>query len=72
MSVPFRLIMYEQAEAAFEGRGLAGAPPQARAFTLRVGNKTTLRSELTQGFGYSSHSLFPDFPGLADFIRGWI
>jgi hypothetical protein len=71
MSVPFLLINYEQAVAAFEGRNLAGAPPQARAFTLQIGNKVALRSELTQGFGYSHSSLFPDFPGLAQYGTAW-
>jgi hypothetical protein len=71
MSVPFQLISYEQAVAAFEGRRLVGAPPEARAFTLRVSDKGTLRNELTQGFGYSPRSLFPDYPGLARYGDAW-
>ena len=67
MSVPFRLIGYDQAIAAHEGRALRGAPPQARAFTLRVQNKETFRAELEQGFSHSHRSLFPDFPGFAQY-----
>jgi len=36
MSVPFRLIQYDQAVAAFSGRQLAGQPPKARAFTIKI------------------------------------
>jgi hypothetical protein len=72
MSLPFRLIKYEQAVAADEGRTLAGAPAEARAFTLRISNKEALRSDLTQGFGYSPRLLFPDFPGFRDFFEGRI
>ncbi len=72
MSVPFRLIQYEQAVAAFNGTHHPGAPPLARAFTLRItGNKENLRSELEQGFGLNHRSLFPDFPGLAQFGRSF-
>src|SRR5579862_946049 len=66
MSVPFRLIHYDQAAAAFEGRRFPGHPPRARAFTLRAtGDKADLKTELEQGFGLTYRSLFPDFPGLA-------
>ncbi len=67
MSVPFQLISYKQAVAAFVGQGLPGQPPKARAFTLRIGQKQTLRDELQRGFGYSHRSLFPDFPGFAEY-----
>jgi hypothetical protein len=63
---------YEQAVAAYEGRALVGAPPTARAFTLRVGNKIDLRRDLSQGFGYSARLLFPDFPGFRDYWEGRI
>jgi FRG domain len=71
MSVPFRLIKYAQAVAAFEGKQLRGAPPKARAFTLKVANKPGLRAELEQAFGYSYRSLFPDFAGLAAYGRAF-
>lgn len=68
MSVPFKLIQYDQAIAAFEGKRLQGATPKTRAFTLKiVGNKDELRSQLARGFGHTHRSLFPDFPGLADY-----
>lgn len=67
MSVPFRLIQYEQAEAAFQGRALPGQPPKARAFTIRIANKADVRAELEQAFGFSFRSLFPDFSGLATY-----
>ena len=65
MSVPFRLIQYDQAEAAFSGGGFPGSPPKARAFTIRIANKPDVRAELEQAFGFSFRSLFPDFAGLA-------
>lgn len=72
MSVPFRLIQYDQAVAAFNGTRFAGAPPKARAFTLKItADKANLRSELAQGFGHTHRSLFPDFPGLAQFGRSF-
>jgi hypothetical protein len=72
MSVPFKLIQYDQAVAAFNGTRLVGAQPRARAFTLKVaGDKPTLRDELRQAFGHTHRSLFPDFPGLAAFGRSW-
>ncbi len=71
MSVPFKLINYDQAVAAAEGRNLAGKPPKARAFTLRVTDKGELRRGLEQAFGYSYASLFPDFPGLRDYGKSW-
>jgi hypothetical protein len=46
---------------------LKGAPPKARAFTLRVTAKPEVRSELEQAFAYSHRSLFPDFPGHAEY-----
>jgi len=67
MSVPFRLINYQQAVAAAAGGQMIGMPPKARAFTLRIQRKERLRSELMQAFGYSHPSLFPDFPGFAAF-----
>jgi hypothetical protein len=66
MSVPFRLINYQQAVAASRGQRLIGATPKARSFTLRVREKATVRAELEQAFGYSHQSLFPDFPGFSD------
>ena len=71
MSMPFRLIKYDQAVAAAEGRNLVGKPPKARAFTLRVRAKQVLKQQLEQGFGYSHDSLFPDFPGFADYGRSF-
>lgn len=72
MSVPFKLIHYDQAVAAFSGQNLVGAPPKARAFTLKiVGEKQALRAELAQGFGLTHRSMFPDFPGLAQFGRSF-
>jgi len=66
MSVPFRLIQYDQAVAAFNGIHHPGAAPQARAFTLRInGDKEKMRAGLAQGFGHTYRSLFPDFPGMA-------
>ena len=66
MSVPLVVISYAQAEAAYEGDKLAGAPPIARAFTLRVKSpKATMRAELERALGHSHRSLFPDFPGFA-------
>lgn len=71
MSMPFRLIKYDQAVAAAEGRNLVGKPPKARAFTLRVRAKQVLKQQLEQGFGYSHDSLFPDFPVFADYGRSF-
>jgi hypothetical protein len=71
MSIPFKLIGYDQAVAASEGRNLAGQPPQARAFTLRITNKAELRLGLEQAFGYTYSSLFSDFPGLRDYGASW-
>ena len=69
MSVPFRLIQYQQAEAAFAGTALPGTAPKATAFTLCIASKPTIRAELEQAFGFSFRSLFPDFPGLAAYGR---
>lgn len=69
MSVPFRLVPYRQAEAAFAGRQLQAGTQTARAFTLRVRDKSVLRTELDRAFGLSYRSLFPDFPGLAQYGR---
>lgn len=68
MSVPFRLINYEQARAASEGRTLVGKTPKARAFTLKVvGDKVALLADLNRTFGHSYRQMFPDFPGLSDY-----
>lgn len=67
MSVPFTLIKYEHAVAAFGGRRLPGVRPSLPTFTLRVANKSAIRAELEQGFSYSFGSLFPDFAGLASY-----
>lgn len=68
MSVPLVVINYNQAEAAFNGQPLAGAPPKARAFTLRVtADKAALRAELDRMLGHRHGSLFPDFPGFAQY-----
>lgn len=69
MSVPFSVINYEQAVAAAEGRRLPGRPPVARCFTLRIRNKATLRKDLERTFGYTHASIYPDFPGFADYAR---
>jgi hypothetical protein len=69
MSLPFSLISYKQAEAAFEGRALQGVQPVTRAFTLRVTNKPALREELERAFDLSFRTLFPDFPGLGMYGR---
>lgn len=67
MSVPLRLVTYQQAEAAARKERLPGQPPRARAFTLRISRKAAIREELQRGFGYSYRSLFPDFPGFASY-----
>jgi FRG domain-containing protein len=67
MSVPFQLITYEQAKAAYAGKRTGGNQPQVAAFTLRVANKEEVRSDLERTFGLSSSVLFPDVPGLATF-----
>jgi hypothetical protein len=67
MSLPFSLISYQQAAAQLKQRRLAGRTPQVRAFTLRITNKGTMRSDLERAFGYSRRSLFPDLPGFAEF-----
>ncbi len=68
MSVPLVVTNYNQAEAAFNGETLQGAPPKARAFTVRViGDKAELRAELDRMLGHQHRTLFPDYPGLADF-----
>jgi hypothetical protein len=65
MSVPFQLIGYQQAVAAYEGTRLRGRPPEARAFTLRVTRKPGIRQELERTFDLSQRTLFPDFAGMA-------
>ncbi|HEY0725334.1 MAG TPA: FRG domain-containing protein [Pyrinomonadaceae bacterium] len=65
MSVPFQLINYEHAVAAFEGKKYTGKLPKVRAFTLRVQDKASIREELQSAFDLSHRTLFPDFPGLA-------
>ena len=69
MSLPFRLITYQQAVSAFAGQRLRGQPP--RAFTLRVRNKREIRKQLDQAFDLSHRSLFPDFPGLRQYGRSF-
>jgi hypothetical protein len=71
MSIPFRLIRYDRAIAADEERVVPGPAPRAGAFTLKVGNKDGLRSELEQAFGYSYRSLFPDLPAFEQYGRSW-
>lgn len=71
MSVPFQLISYQQAEAAYEGKSLAGNPPKVRAFTLRVDGKVEIRDELERAFDLSHGTLFPDFPGMATYGRSF-
>jgi hypothetical protein len=68
MSLPFRLIAYKHAENAFRGvKTLGGGKPSVRSFTLRIGRKRVLREELHRALGISHSSLFPDFPGLAQY-----
>lgn len=71
MSIPFRLITYDRAIAAYENRAVPGRAPRARAFTLKVGNKGQLKAELEQAFGYSYRSLFPDLPGFEQHGQTW-
>ncbi len=71
MSVPFTLVKYEHAVASAEGRALRGVRPRLPSFTLRITNKTQLRTELEQAFSYSFGSLFPDFAGLATYGRSF-
>lgn len=71
MSVPFTLVSYEQALAAYHEQRLPGRQPQARAFTLRIRNKAVLREEIELGFGYSHRSMFPDLTGLETFGGSW-
>jgi hypothetical protein len=71
MSVPFQLINYEQAVAAQSGKKMAGKPPKARAFTLRVEGKGAIREELRSTFDLTQRTLFPDFPGMAAFGRSF-
>jgi len=68
MSVPLVVINYNQAKAAFNGDAPRGAPPKARAFTLRViADKAELRAELDRMLGHQHRTLFPDYAGLAEF-----
>jgi FRG domain len=67
MSLPFRLISFEQAEAAAKGERVRGRQPKARSFTVRVGEKDRIREDLKRGFAYSYSSIYPDFPGFAKF-----
>jgi FRG domain len=72
MSVPVVLINYEQAEAAYAGTTLVGQPPKARTFTLRVvADKERIRAELDRMLGHRHCSLFPDFPGFAQYGAGF-
>ena len=61
MSVPFRLITYDQVVAAATGASLLGAAPKARAFTLRIQGKVQVRADLEQAFAYSYRALFRIF-----------
>jgi len=65
MSVPFQLISYEQAVAAFQGKKYGSITPKVRAFTLRIKCKPAIREELHSGFDLSHKTLFPDFAGMA-------
>jgi hypothetical protein len=67
MSIPFQLITYSHAQKAFSRKALPKTIPKVRAFTLRVQNKKSIRSELVRSFGYSYESLFPDFPGFSTY-----
>lgn len=68
MSVPLVVINYNQAEAAYNGETLQGAPPKARAFTIRItGEKAELRAELDRMLGHRHRTLFPDYAGFAQF-----
>jgi hypothetical protein len=71
MSVPFTLINYKHAVAAAQGKRWRGKQPsKARSFTLRVkAPKQAIRGELESAFGYTQRSLFPDFPGFADYAK---
>jgi hypothetical protein len=69
MSVPFHLIKFEQAVAAWEGRKLPGVEPRTFAFTLTVSNKAAIRTDLERAFGYSHASIYPDFPGFSEHAR---
>jgi FRG domain len=72
MSVPLVLIKHSQAEAAYDEEALVGHPPKARAFTLRItASKDELRDELDRTLGHGHRSLFPDFPGLAQYGRSF-
>ena len=71
MSLPFVLINYQQAVAAYNNEWFPGAQPLARSFTLRIRQKPELRRDIEQAFGYSHWSLFPDFPGIAGYGRSF-
>jgi hypothetical protein len=71
MSLPFRLVTYERAAAALQGRSTPGQPSKTRAFTLRVTHKRRLRGDLEQAFGYTHRSLFPDWAGFSAFGRSF-
>lgn len=71
MAVPFQLISYEQAEAAYKDERLGGKQPKVRAFTLRIDRKASIREELERTFDLSRRTLFPDFPGMADYGRSF-
>jgi FRG domain len=71
MSVPFQLILYEQAVAAFKGQKVPGKPPKARAFTLKIEGKVAIREELRSTFDLTQRTLFPDFPGMASYGRSF-
>jgi hypothetical protein len=67
LSIPFWLINYDRALRAAEGKQTQGKPAKVRAFTLRVGEKVTLRADLERAFGLYPSSLFPDFPGFSQY-----
>jgi hypothetical protein len=71
MSVPFQLISYEQAVAAYDGTKYTGQPPKVRAFTLKVRGKEQIREELQSTFDLSHKTLFPDFSGMATYGRSF-
>lgn len=71
MSVPFQLISYEHAVAAYEGKTYTGQTPKVRAFTLRIKNKAPIREELQSTFDLTHKTLFPDFSGMAEYGRSF-
>jgi hypothetical protein len=69
MSVPFVLINYNQAEAAYNGEALPGQPPKARAFTLRItADKSELRLTSTGCSDTGTSPCSPTFPALPNTV----